>query len=92
MGRLRFPLRMAPGLSWSSSPSFSLSFSSALMRYFPSSLSCSSATAARLERVGREIQGHWSELQQDQSQNQDPAPRARGRVDERTGPDAAAVD
>ncbi|KAI1749818.1 hypothetical protein F4782DRAFT_288806 [Xylaria castorea] len=44
--------------------------------------------AARLERVGREIQGHWAELQQAQSQS--PAPRARGRPDERQGD--AAVD
>ncbi|KAI0437772.1 hypothetical protein F4803DRAFT_537366 [Xylaria telfairii] len=36
--------------------------------------------AVRLERVGREIQSHWAELQQGQ----------RGRPDERQGPDAAA--
>ncbi|KAI0479932.1 hypothetical protein F4859DRAFT_454011 [Xylaria cf. heliscus] len=48
--------------------------------------------AVRLERVGREFQSRWAELQQQQSQSQSQSqsPAPRGRSDERQGPDAAA--
>ncbi|KAI1120574.1 hypothetical protein F5Y10DRAFT_121331 [Nemania abortiva] len=46
--------------------------------------------AAKLEHVGREIQGQWSADAQGQGQSQSPTPRGRGRADERQGD--AAVD